>query len=290
MPEGRVCRSHSNIYYVLVDGQEVECRPRGKLRLGGTDVLAGDLVEVTLQEDGEGRIDRILPRRSVLQRPAVANIDQALIVFTLEEPEENLLLLDRFLFHAEGAGVGVLIAVNKVDLVDPERVTGFAQAYGKIGYPVLPISARTGQGVAAVLPHLVDRATVLAGQSGVGKSRLMQALMPAGDFRVGDLTSKLRRGKHTTRHVELIRLQGGALLADSPGFTHLTFDWMEPTAVADRFPEMRGLADECRFQDCQHKAEPACAVRAALAAGEIATTRYNHYLAFLEEIQNIKRW
>lgn len=290
MPEGRVIRSHSNIYYVLVENQELECRPRGKLRLDGTGVMCGDLVEVTPLAQGEGRIDSILPRRSVLQRPAVANVDQAVIVFTLAEPEENRLLLDRFLVHAEHAGVQVVIAVNKVDLVAPEQADAFTREYGRIGYPVVPISARQGLGLDALLPLLAGRASVLAGQSGVGKSRLMQALVPGGSFRVGDLTTKLRRGRHTTRHVELIRLENGGLLADSPGFTYLTFEWMESIRMQQFFPEFQGLAEACRFADCLHRAEPECAVRAALDADKISPARYAHYLTFLEEVENIKRW
>jgi ribosome biogenesis GTPase len=184
----------------------------------------------------------------------------------------------------------VLIAVNKVDLVDQDTVAAFAADYRRVGYPVFPIVAKTGQGIDALLPHLRGKTTVLAGQSGVGKSRLMQTLVPGREFKVGDLTAKLRRGKHTTRHVELIRLPQGGLLADAPGFTYLTFEWMEPVKVQEQFPELREYGGQCRFDDCLHRKEPDCAVRAALAGGQITETRYQHYLQFLAEIENIKRW
>ncbi|MFO7173167.1 MAG: ribosome small subunit-dependent GTPase A [Bacillota bacterium] len=292
MASGQVIRSHSNIYYVLVDGQEVECRPRGKFRLEDQQVLAGDRVEVTLLADGEGRIDRILPRQSELSRPRVANVDRCVVVFTLHEPEADFRFLDRVLAHTEQAGVEAVIALNKVDLCTPEEVEAFVATYGPagVGYPVIPISAATGAGLDQLIPYLAGRTSVLAGQSGVGKSRLTAALVPGREIRVGEVSRKLRRGRHTTRHVELIPLPFGGVLADAPGFTHLEFAGMEPRDLADCFREFREPAAECRFDDCLHRAEPDCGVKAAVAEGRIPRHRYEHYLVFLEEIEAARKW
>ncbi|HEY8346913.1 MAG TPA: ribosome small subunit-dependent GTPase A [Symbiobacteriaceae bacterium] len=290
MPVGQVIRSHSNIYYVMVEGREVECRPRGRFRLDKQMVLAGDLVEVTVVGD-EGRIDRILPRRTELQRPPIANVDQALVVFTLKEPVADYLFLDRVLVHVEHAGVEPVILLNKVDLLTPEEVEGFVALYGRVGYPVYPISALTGQGLDALRPVLWDKLSVLAGHSGVGKSHLVRALEPSRqDVRVGELSHKLGRGKHTTRHVELIPLSSGGLLADAPGFTYLEFAGMEKRDLGRYFPEFREPSRECRFDDCLHRKEPDCAVRAAVEEGVIPRSRYEHYLLFLAEVESLKRW
>lgn len=292
MPVGHVIRSHSNIFYVLVDGQEIECRPRGKLRLDKLhQVRTGDLVEVQIEGD-EGRIDKVLPRRNSLERPSVANVDQAVVLFTLTEPEADYPFLDRVLVHIEQVGVEALILLNKVDLLDPETVERFRHAYQElVGYPVLPVSAREGQGVELVRPYLSGKTSVLAGHSGVGKSRLIRALEPdRNDIKVGALSEKLGRGKHTTRHVELIPLTGGGLVADTPGFTYLEFQEIDKWTLRDYFPEFSRRLGQCRFDDCLHHKEPDCAVRQAVEAAEIPRSRYESYLTFLAEVEASKRW
>lgn len=292
MPVGKVIRSHSNIYYVLVDGHEVECRPRGKFRLDRLQVRAGDEVEVTLAPDGEGRIEEVLPRRNCLERPPVANVDQCLVVFTLVEPDADYLFLDRVLVHVEQAGVEPLILLNKIDLVVEEDVNAFVRAYRDlVGYRVLPISAREGTGLDELRPHLVGRTSVLAGHSGVGKSHLVRALEPhREDVRVGAVSAKSRKGRHTTRHVELIPLTGGGLLADAPGFTYLEFQDIDKWTLRDYFPEFAPYQSECRYADCLHRAEPECGVRDAVEAGAIPESRHQNYLVFLEEVEAMKRW
>lgn len=292
MPIGQVIRSHSNIYYVWVDGREVECRPRGKFRLDRLQVRTGDLVEVLLERDGEGRIEKVLPRRNVLERPPVANVDQCLLLFTIKEPEADYPFLDRVLVHVEQAGVDVLILLNKVDLLEPPVVEEFVRTYRDlVGYPVLPISAREGIGVEALRPYLAGKISVLAGHSGVGKSHLIRALEPTReDVKVGALSEKLGRGKHTTRHVELIPIATGGLVADAPGFTYLEFQEIDKWTLRDYFPELRRRLGQCRYADCLHRKEPDCAVQEAVASGEIARTRYENYLAFLAEVEALKRW
>ncbi len=291
MPIGQVIRSHSNIYYVLVEDQELECRPRGKLRLGDLRVLAGDLVEVVDAGIGEGRIDRVLPRRTCLARPPVANADQCLVVFTLRDPAVDLLFLDRLLVQVEQAGLRLLIALNKTDLYPPHETEAFIAAYsGSAGYPVLPVSVREGTGLDALRPYLQNQISVLAGHSGVGKSRLITQLAPGREARVGELSAKMGRGRHTTRHVELIPVPGGGLVADAPGFTHEDFAPMEKRDLGGYFPEFAPFVAACRFPDCLHRREPDCSVKAAHAAGRILPHRYRHYLAFLDEIEAQRKW
>lgn len=292
MPVGQVIRSHSNIYYVLVDDREVECRPRGKFRLDKTGVVAGDLVEVHLEPDGTGRIDKVLERKTVLQRPAVANVDQALVVYTIREPEADYPFLDRVLIHAEQAGVGVLILLNKIDLLTQEEIDAFVRTYrDQAGYTVLPIAAKPGVGLDELRHLLAGKVSVLAGHSGVGKSRLVRSLEPAReDIKVGALSEKMGRGKHTTRHVELIRLTGGGLIVDAPGFTYLEFQAMEKWDLRHYFPEFREPAAQCRYDDCLHRKEPDCGVRDAVAEGAISRSRYDNYLFFLSEVEAMKRW
>jgi ribosome biogenesis GTPase len=269
----------------------VECRPRGRFRLEKQTVLAGDLVEV--QVDGaEGRIDKVLPRRTVLERPAIANVEQVLILFTLREPDADYPFLDRVLIHVERAGVAPVILLNKIDLLEPEAVAAFCHIYREqVGYPVYPIAALDGVGLDVVRPLLAGKLSVLAGHSGVGKSRLVRSLEPSRqDVRVGELSEKLGRGKHTTRHVELIPIASGGLLADTPGFTYLEFHDLEKRDLAEAFPEFRRYAGECRFDDCMHNKEPDCAVQAAVAAGVIAQSRYTNYTSFLKEVEALKRW
>ncbi|HWI63784.1 MAG TPA: ribosome small subunit-dependent GTPase A [Symbiobacteriaceae bacterium] len=292
MAVGQVIRAHSNIYYVLADGQEVECRPRGKFRLEKTGVLAGDLVEIQLEAEGEGRIQKILPRRTVLQRPPIANVDQALVVFTIREPEADYLFLDRVLVHVARVGVQPVLILNKVDLLTPDEVEGFLHIYrDQVGYPVVTMAAKQGLGVEALGPYLEGKVSVLAGHSGVGKSRLIRALDPSReDVKVGDLSAKMGRGKHTTRHVELMHLPDGGLVADAPGFTYLEFEEIEKREVPGCFPEFERYSHECRFDDCMHNKEPDCAVRAAVEERQIAASRYQNYLLFLKEVEALKRW
>jgi ribosome biogenesis GTPase len=279
------------LYYVLIDGHEVECRQRGRFRLEKRPVLTGDQVQVSLIGDGKGAIEEILPRKSELKRPPIANVDQALVVFTLKAPEKNLPILDRFLVLAENTGLDVIIVLNKTDLLAEEEVNDFAQTYRTIGYPVLPVSAREGTGLDALRPLLGGKTSVVAGQSGVGKSRLLNSLKPGLQLVTGGLTAKLERGRHTTRHVELIPLESGGLVADSPGFTYLEFAEIEKEELRDLFPEFRPFTPQCRFSSsCLHRHEPDCRVKEALTRGPIAQSRYDNYLAFLAEIEAQRKY
>lgn len=293
--DGRVVRAHGFVYYVETDGALWECRPRGRFKLQEEDrpaVLAGDRVRVRPIGAGEAVIEEVLPRRSELERPPVANVDQAVIVFTLAQPELDRRLLDRFLAVAESRDLTVLLVLNKIDLVTAEAVAAAAAPYRQIGYEVFPACARTGVGVDALKERLAERFSVLAGQSGVGKSRLLNALHPGLNLRTGDVSAKLQRGRHTTRHVELLRIEGvpGAVIADTPGFSLLQIEGVPATGLQYCFREFHRLFPACRFSGCLHRAEPGCAVKAAVAQGAIDAGRYDSYLAFLGEIEALPRY
>lgn len=295
--QGLVIRSHGHIYYVAVSDpapEVLECRPRGRFRVCDDGaVLAGDQVEVVRLGGGEGVIDNVLPRREVLTRPPVANVDQALVVFTAHQPELDMPLLDRFLVLAESAGLDVLLCLNKVDLCSQEEVNGLVALYGGVGYRVFPMAAALGRGVEALRAELDGKTSVLAGQSGVGKSSLLNALEPHLRLRTGDVSAKLGRGRHTTRHVELLPLTPaaaggrGGYVADTPGFSYLDLSHIAKEELAGYFPEFDGPAEECRFSGCLHHKEPDCGVKHAVEEGRIAGSRYDNYLRFLQELSDL---
>ena len=282
--QGRVIRSHGHQYYVLTGDQVLQCRPRGKFRLAGEQVLAGDVVEVQPTAAGEGYIVAVLPRQSLLAKPAVANADYVLLVYTAREPDLDLRMVDRLLVVVEASGLEAVLCLNKLDLLSPGEIEEATRIYRSIGYPVFTTCAWSGDGVEKLSAHLRGKSVVLAGQSGVGKSRLLNALVPGAKLRTGEVSARLQRGRHTTRHVELLRLPGGGLVADSPGFTFLDLSHLKKEELATCFVEFGPSADACRFATCLHRREPSCGVKVAVREGAIATSRYEHYLEFLEEI------
>lgn len=307
MPVGMIVKALSGYYYVLPEdpGEEtIQCRGRGIFKKKGITPLVGDRVIYALTENGEGTVDEVLPRQNELIRPPVANVDQALLVFSLIEPDLNVQLLDKFLVHTEKAGLRTVICLTKRDLLEDKLASGDADAdeeerafslfrllYEDIGYTVIVTSARTGEGIAEAKECLRGRTTVFSGQSGVGKSSLLNALVPGLDLATSQISMKLGRGKHTTRHVELIALgaKEAGLVADTPGFSQLDFLQIEPEELSDCFPEMRRLSAGCKFRGCQHQNEPGCQVLAALERGEVAASRYKHYSFFLQEMKERKR-
>ncbi|MDQ1913186.1 ribosome small subunit-dependent GTPase A [Paenibacillus sp. GD4] len=312
MPAGLIVKALSGYYYVLPDDSEdrepVQCRARGIFKKRGVSPLVGDRVEFELTENGEGTVAEILPRHSELVRPPIANVDLVVLVFSVTEPTLNLQLLDKFLVHTESAGLDTVICFTKQDLVPgsasmetASELTGSeeeeaasldsaVQLYESIGYPVLMTSAKEGIGVAEVERRLVGRIGVFAGQSGVGKSSLLNAMIPGLDLETNAISNKLGRGKHTTRHVELIRLPNGGIVADTPGFSSLDFLQIEEAEeLSSCFREFQPLSEQCRFRGCLHQHEPDCKVQEAVAEGQVASSRYNHYLQFLTEIKERKR-
>ncbi|GAB2702262.1 ribosome small subunit-dependent GTPase A [Paenibacillus thermoaerophilus] len=297
MPQGLIVKALSGYYYVRPDeGTDiVQCRARGIFKKRGESPLVGDRVDFELTENGEGTVVTLHPRRTELIRPPVANIDLAVLVFSVAEPDLNLQLLDKFLVHTEQAGLDTVIVLSKIDLVRqadrlPEEIEQARRLYESIGYEVIPLSAREGgDGVERVRKRLAGSIAVFSGQSGVGKSSLLNAIVPGLTLETSEISHRLGRGRHTTRHVELVQLPGGGYVADTPGFSQLDFLSLEPEDLGAMFREFRGLSAGCRFRGCLHSKEPGCAVRQAVEEGTAAESRYRHYLSFLEEMKERRR-
>lgn len=286
MQDGTVLRVIGGFFRVLLDdGRTVETKPRGRLRRDGTTIVAGDRVQVVAPADGLGVIESVAPRHTELRRPSVANVDQMAAVMAVTDPAPNYALLDRLLVGAAFSGLAALVVWNKADLVSPEAVREEADVYERAGFRVVAASARTGQGVEPLAKALRGRITTLAGPSGVGKSALLNALNPRWERSEGAVSERLGLGRHTTRAVELLPLEGGGLVADTPGFS--TFDIRDvPVAELPRlWPDLVQEANDCRFPGCFHDTEPDCAVRDGVEAGRIHRRRYDNYIAMLKELE-----
>jgi len=300
-PIGRIVRALSGYYYVLPEQSArsdapIQCRARGIFKKRGESPLVGDLVRFGVTENGEGTVDEIMPRTSELVRPPVANIDLAVLVFSVTEPSLNLQLLDKFLAHIEYAGIQTMLCLSKQDLTDggesPDEakraMDEVVRIYEPIGYDVLITSSKLGGGTGELLQRLNGHLAVFAGQSGVGKSSLLNALVPGLTLETSAISSRLGRGKHTTRHVELIDI-GGGYVADTPGFSQLDFAELGIGELGSCFREMRELAPSCKFRGCTHIHEPGCAVLDALEEGRVAPSRHANYAQFMAEMKEKKR-
>ncbi|OAT81410.1 ribosome small subunit-dependent GTPase A [Desulfotomaculum copahuensis] len=283
MPEGIIVKAYGGFFYVWENGQQRECVLRGRLRREKQPVLVGDRVSFTLRPENAGVIEQVLPRRTALVRPPVANVERAVITGAGRDPAPNPLLIDRFLIQAAAAGVLPLLCFNKMDLGPGEAAEQIA-GYRLAGYTVLCTSAVTGDGIGELQAQLQTGISVLAGPSGVGKSSLLNALNPGWSLKTGAISRKLGRGKHTTRHVELLPLPGGGLVADTPGFSSLYLPELTREELAGFYPEIAWRQAACRFTGCLHVSEPGCAVKEAVAAGEIAPWRYENYQILLQEV------
>ena len=287
--EGRIVRSLSGFYDVRTPGGLITCRARGILRKAGSSPLTGDLVEISV-EKGKGMVERILPRKNHFIRPAVANVD-ALVVFAANvNPVTEPFLIDRVAAIAGDQNVDVYLCVNKCDL-DPAM--DLVRIYRHAGFPVICTSAETGEGVAELRALLTGKLTAFTGNSGVGKSSILNRLAPELKLETGEVSEKLGRGRHTTRHVELFPLGENTYVADTPGFSSFDTDQMELILKENlqyAFPDFGRFLGKCRFDDCSHRKEPDCAVRSAVEAGEIEASRYESYLRLYEKSSQIKAW
>ena len=287
--EGRILRSLSGFYDVQTPQGLVTCRARGILRKEGNSPLTGDLVEITV-EKGKGMVEKILPRKNHFIRPAVANVD-ALVVFAANvNPVTEPFLIDRVAAIAGDQNVPVYLCVNKCDL-DP--AANLVRIYEHAGFPVICTSAETGEGVEELRSLLTGKLTAFTGNSGVGKSSILNRLAPELKLETGEVSEKLGRGRHTTRHVELYRLGENTYVADTPGFSSFDTDQMELILKENlqyAFPDFGSFIGKCRFDDCSHRKEPDCAVRAAVEAGGIEKSRYESYLKLYEKSSQIKAW
>ena len=268
----------------------LQCRARGIFKKKGITPLVGDRVIYEVEKTGEGTVIEIEPRSSELVRPPIANVDTVVLVFSVAEPEVSVKLLDRFLVHTELSGLETLICFSKHDL--SKRNVSLPQAvkkYEQIGYEVLITSAKERVGTDELMKRLVGHISVFAGQSGVGKSTLLNAMVPGLNSQTNVISRKLGRGRHTTRHVELIALPEGGWIADTPGFSQLDLDHLEPEQLALGFREFQQPnVAPCKFRGCLHTGEPGCGVKIATEAGQIDRLRYEHYEQFLQELQEVR--
>ena len=286
---GRILRSLSGFYDVQTPAGLVTCRGRGILRKSGMEPLTGDLVEVSV-EKGRGMVERVLPRKNSFVRPAVANMD-ALVIFAANvNPVTEPFLIDRVAAIAGDQEVPVYICVNKCDL-DP--AVDLVRIYEHAGFQVIRASAETGEGVEELRQLIRGKLTAFTGNSGVGKSSMLNRLCPHLGLATGEVSEKLGRGRHTTRHVELYCLEEDTFVADTPGFSSFDTDQMELILKENlqyAFPDFGPYIGSCQFHDCSHRAEPGCAVTAAVASGDVERTRYDSYLRLYEKSSQIKLW
>lgn len=288
-PVGLVTRAYSNFCDVQHGHLTYRCRVRGRLRLEGPAVLTGDRVTLQVEQDGTAIVTGILPRRTVMARPPIANADLAVIVFTAQSPPLNLILVDRLLVLAQAEGLDTLLCLNKTDLASPAEIAHIEDYFRHPAHRLVQTSAKLGRGLGPLVSSLRGRTAVLAGQSGVGKSTLLNAISPGSDLAVGELSPKVQRGRHTTRGVRLIPV-GEGMVADTPGFVSLDLPKLEPRDLSSFYPEMLSYSSSCRFPDCLHDPEPGCAVKEAAAHGDINPGRYERYLEFLHELQARRKY
>lgn len=288
MISGILLKGYSGFYYVYAEDRVWECSLRGRFRIRDQEFLPGDRVQILPGTGTKATIEKVEERRNSLVRPTIANVDQAFLVFACISPRPDLNLLDRLLIQVSEVGIKPVIILNKVDQAeDQNNEDTFAVSrldfYHNLGYDLLKVSTRTRQGLAEVRDYLKNKITVLAGPSGVGKSSLLNALDPKLELKTGEVSLKLKRGRHTTRHVELM-VCGEGLLADTPGFSSLYLPKMKREELAGFFPEFAEVEGECRFKSCLHHKEPDCAVKLAVESGKIEKSRYEHYCLFLDEV------
>lgn len=286
--QGKIIKGIAGFYYVDVVGSGIyECKAKGIFRKEKKKPLVGDNVEITVldEETKEGNLVQILPRKNELIRPAVANIDQALVIFAMEDPKPNYMLLDRFLVMMEMQNVPVTICMNKKDLGTEEEIRQFLDAYGSAGYDVCCISARQEDGIDEVRKILKGKTTAVAGPSGVGKSTITNHVQEGVSMETGEISKKLGRGRHTTRHSQLIPIDEETYIMDTPGFSSLDVEMMEKEDLKKYFPEFVPYEGDCRFLGCTHTHEPGCAVKEALEDGRINRLRYKNYLGLFDELK-----
>lgn len=289
--EGKIIRGVGGFYYVHAKGTVYECRAKGIFRKDGVRPLPGDLVEIAVLDETEkkGNLERILPRKNELIRPAVANVDQAMVIFAFDSPKPNFNLLDRFLVSMEQKGIPPVILFNKLDLAREGQREEIVGRYAPAGYRLLFVSAAQEKGMEEVRAALYGKTTTVAGPSGVGKSSLINRLQSEQLLQTGEVSEKIERGRHTTRHTQLLFVEEDTYILDTPGFSSIELYGIQKEGLGDFFPEIASRADGCRFAGCSHLTEPDCAVRKALEEGKISADRYENYRLFYEELKGRKK-
>lgn len=289
MLQGVVIKAFNSYYFVQTGDKVTMCTLRGRFKKERFSLLVGDEAEYTMTGPDKGVIETILPRRSMLRRPMVANVEQVIITFAAVNPDINPVLVDRFLVLAELSGLHLIIVINKIELSDRGELEPLIELYRQTGYQVLTVSAREGTGIDLLRQQLFGRISVFAGPSGAGKSTILNAVEPGLQLTTGAVSEKIGRGRHTTRFAELLPLSGGGFVVDTPGFSFTEFSDVTAAELDTCYPEFAGFASKCRFSTCLHLKEPQCAVKQAVLEGQIAKQRYDSYLEILTEIQQSKR-
>lgn len=291
--EGKIVKGIAGFYYVHVVGHGLyECKAKGIFRKRKIKPLIGDNVKIDVLDEKEmtGNIIEILERKNELIRPAVSNIDQAMVIFAAAEPNPNFNLLDRFLLLMGKQEVPVIICFNKRDIVGEKELGLLYETYEKCGYRILFTSTYTKEGMELVREQLEGKTTVLAGPSGVGKSSMMNLLQPKAHMETGEVSEKIKRGRHTTRHSEIIHIEENTYVMDTPGFSSIWIDQFEKEELKDYFTEFLEFEPECKFQGCVHINEPICGVKQALAEGKISKIRYENYVNLYEELKEKRKY
>lgn len=296
--QGKIIKGIAGFYYVHVAGSGVyECKAKGAFRKQKIKPLVGDNVEIDVisQEEHTGNVIDILPRKNELIRPAVANVDQAVVIFAAAKPNPNFNLLDRFLIMMEYQHIPAVICFNKTDLIDETEMENLIRAYKTSGYRVLFTSAKEQDGVEKIRQILKGKTSTVAGPSGVGKSSLINLLAPQAEMETGAISEKIERGRHTTRHAQVIPvpMEDGSedtYIIDTPGFSSLSVEFYEKETLGTLFPEFQQYESYCRFRGCSHISEPDCGVKEALAEGKISKIRYDDYVEIYQEVQNRRKY
>ncbi|OQB25164.1 MAG: putative ribosome biogenesis GTPase RsgA [Firmicutes bacterium ADurb.Bin182] len=286
--KGLVLKGIGGFYTVWTPEGEIVCKARGRFRLDGITPVAGDEVEYE-KEDSQGRIVSVLPRKNALIRPCVANIDRLAIVITASSPRPDLLLVDKLMLQAYMLSIEPMLVINKIDERDCELFNSVSEQYEAAGCMMLAVSTYSGEGMDKLRGMLAGKTTCFAGQSAVGKSSILNFLIPSLNLDVDTLVSRADRGKQTTRHAELWLIDNGGAVLDTPGFYLLDIDALEPEKLGEYYPEMRSHIRDCRFCECLHDTEPGCAVKPLIAQGKLSQGRYERYLELLEYFKTLRR-
>lgn len=289
--EGLIIKGIGGFYYVDTGSEVIEAKGRGIFKKDGITLAVGDKVQLEIIDEAEkkGVINGIYPRKNQFIRPPIVNVDTFVVVFAASKPKPNLVLVDKFLVMAEMHGVEALICINKSDLVSPEVLAEYKAIYENI-YPVIAVSARSGEGMDELKGAVSGKTAALAGPSGVGKSTIINTLIPHANMETGSISEKTKRGKHTTRHVEIFKADGGGRIFDTPGFTSFEIMEAEEDNLMHYYPDIDRYSANCYYDNCRHLKEPSCAVREALNEGKIHRLRYESYAANMEEIKNRRKY
>lgn len=290
MPSGIIIRGIGGFYYVKTESGIYECKARGIFRKNDITPLPGDQVDISIIDEytSKGSIDRILPRESELIRPAVANVNQLAVVIAVKSPVPDFILLDKLLVTAGLKNINPVILINKVDLDDDEEHKKIINAYSRTGIKLILLSSKLDMGFDMLAEAMKDKITVFAGQSGVGKSTILNRVLKLSVMKTGEVSNKIERGKHTTRHAELIELESGGLVVDTPGFSSFELEGITCDELGMYYPEFEEHIEGCRFTHCSHISEPCCAVKGAVDEGHVGEDRYLRYIEIYKVLKKQK--